>query len=387
MNDLTITQISTIANAVVEQATGIKGLATTNTSEFVAVGQMALKTGYDNVMQAISQVMHKTIFSIRPYTRKFADFQVSNQRYGNHVRKLQPIDKPFKNDNRLPLTDGASVDQYKINKPEVLQTNFYGETVYSKDITIFRDQLDTAFLGPEQFGQFISMVMTNASDLIEQAHEELARGTLANLICGVVEAGGNEQVVHLLTEYNTATGKSYNAADLMEPDVFRAFTMWSYSRIQQISSMLTERSVLYHTNITDKAIARHTPKALQRLYLYAPYQMQAASMVLSDTYHDSMITLRPNEVVNFWQSITSPTAIMANATYLQADGTLDSADVAIDGVYGVLFDEEAAGYTVVNQWSAPSPFNADGGYTNMFWHFTDRYWNDFTENCVVFMLN
>ncbi len=66
---------------------------------------------------------------------------------------------------------------------------------------------------------------------------------------------------------------------------------------------------------------------------------------------------------------------------------LMAAGVAVGLVMvGVLMDQEAAGYTVVNQWSAPAPFNARGGYTNMFWHFTDRYWNDFTENAVIFML-
>jgi hypothetical protein len=55
-------------------------------------------------------------------------------------------------------------------------------------------------------------------------------------------------------------------------------------------------------------------------------------------------------------------------------------------VFGVIFDEEAAGFTQVNEWSASTPFNARGGYSNIFWHFTHRYWNDFTENHVVLLL-
>lgn len=72
---------------------------------------------------------------------------------------------------------------------------------------------------------------------------------------------------------------------------------------------------------------------------------------------------------------------------LNKDGTIKTADQrTISNVVGVLFDEEAAGYTTVNQWSQPSPFNARGGYYNQFWHFTDRYWNDFTENVVIFYI-
>ena len=74
--------------------------------------------------------------------------------------------------------------------------------------------------------------------------------------------------------------------------------------------------------------------------------------------------------------------------YLQTDGTLKTGEALNKAnIFGVMFDEEAAGYTVVNQWSAPTPFNVKGGYSNIFWHFTDRYWNDFTENGVVLLLD
>lgn len=132
MNNLTFNQISTVLNSVVKQATGKDAIIATNTADFVAVANTALLTGYDNVIQAISQVLSRTIFSVRPYTRKLAGLQVDNITYGNHVRKLQAVDRDFENDNRQPLTNGQSVDMYKVNKPDVLQTNFYGQTVYEK---------------------------------------------------------------------------------------------------------------------------------------------------------------------------------------------------------------------------------------------------------------
>ena len=50
-------------------------------------------------------------------------------------------------------------------------------------------------------------------------------------------------------------------------------------------------------------------------------------------------------------------------------------------------EEETAMYDVVNVWSAPTPFNARGGYSNIWWHFTDRYLRDDTENAVVFLMD
>ena len=184
-SDLTFNQLSTVLSDIVAQATGQKALAPLNTASFITVAKKGLEAGYDPLSTAISQVLSRTIFSVRPYSRKFKGLNVSNQRYGNHVRKLLTIDKPFEDDDRLKLVDGESIDQYRVNKPKVLQTNFYGANVYQKSVTIYKDQLDCAFSSPDEFASFISMVMQNASDMIEQAHEETARATIGNLIAGI----------------------------------------------------------------------------------------------------------------------------------------------------------------------------------------------------------
>lgn len=390
VNDLTFNQLSMVLNSIVQQATGQKAQQVTNTAEFVSVAQTALKTGYDPVLQAISQVLSRTIFSIRPYTRKFGGLMVSNQQFGNIVRKLNIADKDWEEDSRFELTDQNSVDMYKVNKPSILQTNFYGANVFEKALTIFKDQLDCAFSSPEEFGRFVSMTMTNASDMIEQAHENLARATLANFIGGKI-SGDTASVIHLLTEYNTITGLEppLTAETVYQPANFKPFMQWVYSRVASLSSLMTERTQKFHINVTGKEISRHTPVNKQKVYLYAPARYQTETMVLADVYHDNFLRMADNETVNFWQSIDKPDEINVQPVYLQADGTLKSDDPPVNqkGIFGVMFDEEAAGYTVVNQWSAPTPFNSKGGYSNIFWHFTDRYWNDFTENGIVLLLD
>lgn len=390
VNDLTFNQLSMVLNSIVQQATGQQAQQVTNTAEFVSVAQTALKTGYDPVLQAISQVLSRTIFSIRPYTRKFGGLMVSNQQFGNIVRKLNIADKDWEEDSRFELTDQISVDMYKVNKPSILQTNFYGANVFEKSLTIFKDQLDCAFSNPDEFGRFVSMTMTNASDMIEQAHENLARATLANFIGGKI-IGDTASVIHLLSEYNTITGLKtpLTAETVYQPANFKPFMQWVYSRVASLSSLMTERTQKFHINVTGKEISRHSPVNKQKVYLYAPARYQTETMVLADVYHDNFLRMADNETVNFWQSIDKPDEINVQPVYLQADGTLKSDDSPVNqkGIFGVMFDEEAAGYTVVNQWSAPTPFNSKGGYSNIFWHFTDRYWNDFTENGIVLLLD
>lgn len=391
-NELDITQISTLLNNVVAQATGNNNISTVNGADFATVAQVGLKAGYDPLLNAIGQVLSKTIFSIRPYSRKFAGLNVSNQRFGNITRKLNISDSDFQNDDRLPLTDGESVDMYAVKKPSVLQTNYYGANTYEKFITIYKDQLDTAFNNPDEFAQFMTMVTQNSLDMIEQAHETLARMILCNFIAGKISA--NSGVVHLCSEYCAISGATIpdgSNATLVcnKPEVYPSFIRWAYGRIAALSSMMTERTVNFNINVTGKPITRHTPYQMQKVYLFAPEEYSITSRVIADTFHDTYLKLADHEMVNFWQSVKTPDKIDVKPIYLKNDGTLTSPTSAVKqfGVFGVIFDEDAVGYTVCNQWQQATPFNARGGYSNLFWHFTDRYWNDFTENGIVLLMD
>lgn len=396
-NNLSIDDIATVANAVLANAQG--GTATANTSDFVTIAQLALKTGYDPLSTAISQVLSRTIFSYRPYTRKFSGLEKDAIRWGNHVRKLNPIDKELEQDNRFvdgsgaPYADGSTIDQYKVNKPEVLQTNFYGSQTYQKSLTVWKDQLDNAFEGPEQFGNFLTMIMGNATDQLEQAREDLARGVVQNLI-GQTIVTGNE--IHLLTEYNTLTELSLTASTVMQPANFRPFMQFVFARIQTLIELLSERSYKFHLNPyqggAQKLIRRHTSKDRLHVYMLSDFVNKTEAMALADTFHDGYLKEVDFERVSFWQSINSPMAITTTANILtagsaNADSALGTSNVAETATVGILFDDDAAGINLVEQYALVTPMNARGAYQNYFWHEQARWYNDATENAIVLTLD
>lgn len=400
-NNMTFEQVSTILTSVVQQATGQKVITPTNTHEFVTVAQTALKTGYDPIINAISQVLSRSIFSIRPYYRKFNGIEYNETEWGNMVRKLSIADKPISDDDRYkwpvgyaadqqpPNGDGKSVDQYVINKPNILQTNFYGANVWSDWYTVFRDQLDSAFRSPEEFGQFLGMVSQNMMDKLEQVRENIARSTVSNFIGGILDAGQDDRVVHLLSEYKTLTGQdALTAQTVYQPTNFKPFMQFVYSRIAAISEMMTERSLMFQTVVDGKPVMRHTPKADQRVYLYAGARYNAEMMALADIYHDNYLRETPTETVNFWQSIETPDSISVTPGYIDTTGAAKTGEaVEQAGIYGVIFDRDALGYATLQQWSEATPFNARGGYTNIWFHETQRCFNDHTEKGVVLLLD
>lgn len=388
VNDMTFNQLSTVLNSIATQATGKAQITPVNTNEFVSLAQTTLKTGYDPVLSAVSQVLSRTIFSNRPYSAKFRGLQADAIRYGNHVRKLQVVDGTFRDDDRYSLTDGYSVDQQIVCKPNVLQTNFYGQNVWEKCLTIFKDQLDCAFSSEDEFRRFISMTQQNVVDMLEQGREVTARSTLCNFIGAKITAD-TDNVIHLVSEFADEFGIEDGEEETALTTYFVEFMKWTFARIKTISDKLTERSIVYHMNVTDKEISRHTPYSMQKFYLYSPIINRIDSTVLSSVYNDRYLRMADHEKVNYWQAITDPAKISVVPNYIDSNGEIAIAEEAVvqDNVFGILFDEEAIGYTTINQWSQPAPFNARGGYTTIWWHETHRYWNDLTENGVVFLLD
>lgn len=386
-----------LLNSIVSQATGRTGPVATNLQDFVSVGQTALSVGVDPLMQAISQVLSRTIFSVRPYSEKFGGLRADALKWGNHVRKLSVADSDWERDQRYYeaandfLDNGDTVDMYRINSPGILQTNYYGQNVVQRSVTIFRDQLNVAFSGPGELSQFVSMIMQNVSDQLAQARESTARMALANFIGGKVAAQaaglGTDHVIYLIDEFNRETSSSLTAATIYQPANYPTFVRWMYGFISTLSDKFTERTVNYQINVTNKLISRHTPKARQKLYISAPEYNRMRSEVLSVTFNDDLLRLGEFESVSYWQSPNSPEEINVTPAYMDNSGAIvNAAAQNVTNIFGVLFDDEAIMTQTVNSWSAPSPFNAAGGYTNTFWHQSNRYLNDFNEKGTVLLL-
>lgn len=390
VNDLDFYQLSTILNSLVSQATGKTGLTATTTADFTSIGTTAIKGGLDPMYNALAQMLGRTIFANRPYSRKFRGAEATQQRWGYITRKISIGDNTFENDDQYALTDGSSVDPWVVKKSKLVEEKFYGQAVWQDHVTIPTVQLRAAFTNPGDFAQLLDLLTTNMQDRMEQATEDAARAALANMIGGVLSGANTaNQVVHLLTEYNTATGQNLSATDVMLAANYSDFMRWVYGRMAALSDTLTERSVKFHTALTGFDIARHTPIEDQRLYIFAPARHMINSSVLATTFHDRYLEQPYTESVNYWQSINTPDSINVTPAYLAANGTITTANAAVTqgDVFAVLCDRDAWGITLFDESVLASPLNPRGNYYQMFYHRCTRYWNSFTENFVVFLLD
>lgn len=393
VNTMTFEQSATLLASLVEQATGQAVLTPTDESDFVSLAQTTLRTNYDIMATAISQVLSRTIFSSRPYNAKFRGLQVDSEKFGGHVRKINYIDVDIENDDRYTLTEGQSVDMYNVKKLHAIQTNFYGSNTHQLHYTVYRDQLDAAFESSAQFGSFMAGALQNIANQIEQINENERRMALQNLMAGTIDDGTN--AIHLLTEYKNETGNTTISASNWQSEAeFPYFVKWLYGFLNTTIDLMAERTALFHQNITTyngaaaKPIMRHTPRQNMKAYLLNSLMRHIDASVMSSVFHNELLETVDFEAVNFWQAIQAPASLSITPVVMQADGTYADGDpVAETAVVGVLFDEEAAGTTIISNWSATTPFNARGGYWNTFYHWNVRTWNDMTENCIVLLMD
>ena len=114
--------------------------------------------------------------------------------------------------------------------------------------------------------------------------------------------------------------------------------------------------------------------------------------MLADAFNEGDLKLVDHEEVNYWQAITTPDTISVRPSWVDADGNVvslddEDPDVEVDNVFGILFDVEACGTTIFNERMDSTPLNARGLYTNLWYHFLYRWWNDFSENAILFLMD
>lgn len=398
---MTFQDISAVLAEINKAATGQDPTSDIiDTSSFVSVAEATRRTGYDNLLNAISQVFTRTIFAVRPYRAQMLGLEKDGSAWGNHVRKINYFDTDPIKDTTYSLPDdgtvgteagGDSVDQWIVERPKVLQTNYYGQSNYSRMYTRGLIQLDSAFQGPDQLAEFWSGMGTHMANQIEQDRENLARLLVVNRMAGTPSTAPSS-VIYLLDEYNAETGLELTATTVFQPNNFPDFARFAFARINDVSDMLRVRTINWHQNWaisgTNYNFMRHTPYDRQHLYLSSRLQRQIGARVLADTFNSGMLQYRDMELVPYWQTPDKRETVKVKPITATTAGAAQAmaTNVGLANIVGVLFDDDAIGYTPIDSQVLATPVNARSRYINFWYHYGWRWYNDFTENAVLFLL-
>ncbi len=391
VNNLSIEDTRALLNDLHTQVTGVAGITPTTTADFISMAQATLAAGTEKVWNAMQIQLARTLFSTRPYTRKFTGLLADDLRWGGIVQKVSYLDSDLTEAEAVyhPI-DGQSVDQWVQKKGDILVVRFTGSDAYQDWITIYDSALREAFLSESQLGAFYAAKMTELSNKWEQYIEELNRMALSNFMAAKIDAATTypDGVVHLLTEYNTETGLSLTAQTVYQPANIRGFFQWVRARINTLARRMTNRSQLYQFKVNGKTPNRHTPLENQKIYLLADALDIIDTMVNANTYHDEPLVYADVEGVDFWQAIQNPDQISLTPATIDADGLATTGNaVTQSNVFGVIFDEDAVVTNVCEERLESTQLNARGLYRNTWLTVRSQYCNDLTEKGIVLLLD
>ncbi len=399
VNSMTFQQSSALITDLMEQMTGQSSIAVKDESDFVAVATTLLQQGYDQLNTAITQLLTKSIYVSRAYSMIYPSIEKDTNTWGGIIRKITMLDLDLMDDDAFNLTDGSSgPDPFLVQKQHAVQFNFYGGNVKELVQTVTEDQLRQAFSSSADFGSFMAAAAQNLLNMLNQKIEAESRATVNNFMAAVInqDGDGSGRVIHLITEYKAATGNTtITSANYLSNAEFEPFAKWVYGRINTLKRFMAERSKYYHKEITTyngspilKPILRFTRDVDMNIWLLSEFMDQVNASALSGIYNEELLEIGAFERVNYWQSIDDPSSIKIEANELLADGTCDKTAAAVEetGIIGIIFDRDALGITVMDE-GVRSIENPRGRYFNNFYNWTNRWYNDQTENFVVLVLD
>lgn len=391
---LTAKQIYSIVNEVASQAMGATAIAVIDDTSLIALGNTVLESDAtkNNFINTLTDRIGRTIVSFRAYNSHFPDFERDSIEWGNILQKLKISMPNAEEDQSYNLVDGTSVDQYKINKAKVTQLLFTTETPWQTHITVHLDELEKAFVDSTSMGTFISGMFGEVQNRIELAMENLSMNCVANYIAEIKARGADSEhrVYNLVTLFKEATEVDYttNPLKALDDEDFLKFTVRTINRISSTMEYMTagvfnspQNTKTEASTDEEKSIyTRHTPKSEQRMMLFIDLVNALKTNINSKSFNMEQVAIDiPFKTVPFWQSLTTPAGInIKNAS--------DTSTESIPEVMGILYDREAMGTFKKKYTSLTSPINAAGKYYNVFYHMITMYYNDLTENAVIFLL-
>lgn len=407
----------TLMNAIQNQLIGAdNAINVVDTSSFISAGERVLTQSTENILNALSTVINRTMVAVRPYSAKLNTLQSrSTGGYATRVRKISFYTREtlasgdyntqlFTNFNEgydNGTNGGVSTNNmWEQHNPVVSERFFGGSNVYEYCITIHEDQLKDAFSNESSFATFMAGVMTEVGNDLEIEKEARNRMALLSHIGAVYDCKSvmPGSCINLTTLYNEIHGTTLTTDDLLA-DHYEEILELFISQFKQTSDNMTDKTVRYHWSdrktIGDSTfvMTRHTPKSKQKAILYNPFFVNAEAMVMPQIFNDNYLK-RPNaEFVNYWQNsnIGETSKVDITPAIPDIDNTTNGlqragARVTIPYVLGILFDED--GLIVDPQFEATNstPLEARKRYRNQWTSIRFNIWSDVTENCALFYM-
>ena len=396
-----VNQISGMLNDVFGQVIGEENMFAEDLSNIVSSGTIIqagvttwTKDEFDNYCGKIIDKVGRTVFWDRVYTADDLGIWRDSFEYGSVLEKIRCDVGKYSDNCEWDLTSDTDsngeldyneniadhiAELFKFYPAKVQSKYFNKKTTFKAAISITRKQLREAFKSASEMGRFISMIENRLRTKLEISKNQLQKMTIAN---AMGEHLYNEkQVVDLKQLYvdevdSTATGMTFKQA-LGNGRAARFIGQ----KMAWFREMMKDPSTLYSAT---GEFFNHTPIEYSRLIVLADLDSALRFNVYGDTYNEEYVKLNNYKTVPFWQNAGKDAVDSLDFRSGLNIKTTNNHSVSRNNIVGVLFDRD--GIMICNEEpDVRSQYNADGNFTNYLYCADCSYYNDFDENCIVFV--
>ena len=406
-----------LVNLITAELTGQNGsIQKVTTDNFVSVGEEVMAMPKENVYNAISMVLLRTLIAARSVDEDLTIMNALNSGvYSSRMRKISYLSKWAKasgdfntqlytnlaagftngqnpDSNNVPQSTKSQWEQCPIVPMEL---NFGGSSVWEHGLTWYKDQAKNAFTSEADFLRFWDGALVENANDIKREKSSYRRAILLNFIAGLYDlSASGTKVINLTKAFNDKYGTSYTTAQL-RTTYYKEFLAFFVSTFKTVSKQMEKSSVNFHLQYSQTIngetfnLLRHTPKSRQRVILYEPMFIDAEAQVLPEIFNPQLLDIDTQyEGLLWWQNENVPEAIdvvpsipdLVNG--VQTTGTR----VQLDHVVGLIYDEDAMMTDFQLDDVNTTPLEARKRFRNTWYSMARNGLNDFPEKACLFTM-
>lgn len=381
-----VSQIYELMNSVTKEVLGEEAVVNEDLSNVVDIGTALFNaSAIDAYVKSLVNHIGKVIFVNRPYSGSVPSVLMDGWEFGSVLEKIS-ADIPEATENESwELENGTSYDPNIFYKPSVTAKFFNSKVTFEVPMSFTEKQVKQSFSSAEQLNGFLSMLYNAVDKSMTIKIDSLVMRTINNMIAETIYADyqgaststkSGVRAVNLLKLYNDKFSTSLTAeAAITDPAFvrFASYTLGLYSdRLSKISTLF---------NVEGKE--RFTSADYLHVVLLSDFAKAADAYLQSDTYHNEFTKLPNAETVPYWQA--SGTSYDFDSVSKIDVKTASNNTVSQTGILGVMFDRDALGVTNLDR-RVTTNYNPKAEFYSNWYKFDAGYFNDLSENFVVFFV-
>lgn len=394
-------------------------------SNIVDIGRTVITStewgnNFDNYVGRIIDKIGRTIFVDRPYEGDDLGLEREDWQYGSVMEKVRVEVGDFVENDSWKLARGRYLgngkvtpgtypddpteddlrsndgypyfgDLFAFDEPAEVQAKYFNlKTTFRAKIILPRNQMESAFRSASAMQRFFGTIENRIRTKMEVSREALAYRVENNFVAAKLSLSNG--VVNLLTEYKAASGDTtLTAAHALESVEFLRYCV---RRIKTDKKLLAKFGGLYNV----EGYGTFTPASKLKVIALTDFATAMETVLKSQTYHDNFVELGGYREIPFWQfriddndgkdSFAARSTIRATPLIPDADTGAPKKGDPVDqsGIVFVMQDIDAA---MIAQEDAPvdAIYNPDGRFYKYFYNRDCNYYNDLTENGIVYIIS